>query len=124
MFNKIIALILLTGLLSCTKYDNNTNTATDLRSLPSIHTEILGYSYDFPAPTSYQMWDATTDCTYEQNNLVFDITVGLDGKLYTLPTGKYNGQIFIITPPSSLSGATILFTGLGVQKPCVWVMVP
>lgn len=123
MKNIIIALALLIGLASCTKYEDNTNSTTDVRSLPALHAVILGTTYDFPAPTDYQMWDATTDCHYYQGDLKLDVTVFLDGRVWSLPHGTLKGFTFSIVPPEGASGGIIMFTS-GDFYPIEWVMVP
>ncbi len=126
MNSKIIALALLIGMASCTKYENNVNGPNDVRSLPSLHLGISQTSTDyfFPAPTSYESWDATTDCHYVQGNLKLDVTIGLDGKIYTLPQGTYNGVTFVIKLPSAVSEAAMVFPATGQYYTVVWEMVP
>jgi hypothetical protein len=124
MKNIITALALLIGLASCNKYEDNTNTMTDTRSLPSVHFSFNGNDFNFQAPTSYKPWDAMTECDYVQGNLVMEITFGLDGKPYTLPQGKFNGQNFTVNYGTASSTAIILFYNTGQWYPAVFEMVP
>lgn len=112
--------IVLAALWGC-HHDNSDNNS---RSLPAIHAVILQDTFDFSGPTSHQDWDDFTDCVYAKNNLVVEVRVGLDGRPWSLPTGTYNGDGFIIHTGSATSEPIILFQATGQWFNIVWEMTP
>jgi hypothetical protein len=122
MYKLIILLALLIGLASCNKFDNFG--PDDSRSLPSLHTVILGQDFYFPSPTSHADWDATTDVGYAKGTFKVGFTIGLDGRVMSPPVGEYNGESFMVVVPTQTEGATIWFTSQAKWVPIVWEMVP
>lgn len=121
---KYILLVVLLATLGCTKYDANTNGPDDLRVLPSVHAVILNTVYDFPAPTSYKAWDASTDCSYVQGSFSVEMSLGLDGKPLGYPQGVLNGFSFIISPKSQYGPAKIFFFDTGQTFDIIWETTP